>query len=81
MSSVAQTIALIASAVDRMGAPAFSRASDIPYTTLLDWRRCGYRPDVVNTFEKLAVAAERAEAAKVKPDNAAPQKPRRKTAA
>lgn len=67
MSNVDLTIAKIAAAVERLGVPAFSKASNVPYTTLLDWRRCGYRPDVVKTFEKLAAAAERAEAAKGKP--------------
>lgn len=80
MTKVAQTIALIASAVDRMGAPAFSRASEVPYTTLLDWRRCGYRPDVVKTFEKLALAAELAEATEGSASKTAPERRRRKAA-
>lgn len=60
-------IALIAAAVDRTGLPAFSRASNVPYTTLLHWHKHGFRPKVIDTFEKLAAAAERDEIAAAKP--------------
>lgn len=67
MSKVSQTISLIAAAVERHGLPAFSRASNVPYTTLLHWQKHGYRPKVIDTFEKLAAAAEAAETVKLKP--------------
>lgn len=61
---------------------AFAKASNVPLTTLVSWRDNDFRPKVVfDTFQKLAVAAERAEAAIAKADRASPEKlPRRRGA-
>lgn len=68
MTSVAQKVALIAAAAERLGLPAFSRASNVPYTTLSYWRQHSYRPKVIDTFEKLAAAAEAEEASRSEPE-------------
>jgi predicted site-specific integrase-resolvase len=61
MNDVTSTIVSIQRAVKDMGLAAFSRAAGVPYTTLVHWDQNGYRPKVISTFEKLAVAAERHE--------------------
>jgi hypothetical protein len=51
-------IRAIEQAADEQGLPELSKRSGIPYTTLMDWRRHGWRPRAVQVLERLAEAAK-----------------------
>lgn len=57
MNAVTDTLKAIETAAAVEGLPAFSRRAGVPYTTLIDWQRAGWRPRAVATLEKLADAA------------------------
>lgn len=42
------------------GLPALARRSGVPYTTLIDWQRAGWKPKAVRTLERLAIAVSAA---------------------
>ena len=47
-------------AAETEGLPALARRSGVPYTTLIDWQRAGWKPKAVRTLERLAVAVSAA---------------------
>lgn len=47
----------IEQAAEEQGLPELAKRSGIPYTTLMDWRRAGWRPRAVQVLERLALAA------------------------
>lgn len=57
MTHVDAAIRDIQAAAEKDGLPALSKRSGVPYTTLVDWQRAGWRPKAVATLEKLALAA------------------------
>lgn len=57
MQDLDRIIQTIAVAADNDGLPALARRSGIPYTTLIDWQKAGWRPRAVVTLERLAEAA------------------------
>lgn len=59
MTHIARAIAEIDAAAEKTGLAEFAREADVPYTTAVDWKARGWRPKVVDTFDKFAVAAER----------------------
>jgi hypothetical protein len=48
----------IEQAVEEQGLPELSKRSGVPYTTLRDWQKAGWRPRAVEVLEKLAAASE-----------------------
>lgn len=67
MSEIAKTIEQIQSVNAEIGTKEFSRISGVPYTTLIDMAKKGFRPKAISTLEKL----ERSAAQKRQPDHAA----------
>lgn len=59
-------------AATRGGLTRLSERSGVPYTTLKDWERRGFRPPAVDAFERVAEAATAIEAA-AEADQADPQ--------
>lgn len=57
MDAFDKVIETIATAADAEGLPALSKRSGVPYTTLIDWQKAGWRPKAIQTFEKVAAAA------------------------
>lgn len=57
MEDLSPLIATIATAAKAEGLPSLSKRSGVPYTTLIDWERAGWRPKSIQTFEKIAKAA------------------------
>lgn len=57
MHDLDRIIQAIAVAADSAGLPELARRSGIPYTTLIDWQKAGWRPRSVVTLERLAEAA------------------------
>lgn len=57
MNSVTNALADIQRAAETEGLPALARRSGVPYTTLIDWQKAGWRPRAVATLERLAAAA------------------------
>ena len=57
MTRIADAIDVVKRAAEAEGLPAFARRSGVPYTTLRDWQRAGWRPSAVATLEKLIDAA------------------------
>lgn len=58
MQSFDQTIELIRAVSGKMGAAKFARLAGVPYTTVKDVERPAYRWRQLETFAKLADAAE-----------------------
>lgn len=57
MDDLNRIIAVIATAAENEGLPALAKRSGVPYTTLIDWQRAGWRPQAIVKFEKVARAA------------------------
>ena len=57
MTSIADAINDVKRAAETEGLSSLSRRSGVPYTTLIDWQRAGWRPKAVTTLEKLAAVA------------------------
>lgn len=57
MNSVTNALTDIQRAAETEGLPALARRSGVPYTTLIDWQKAGWRPRAVATLERLAEAA------------------------
>lgn len=58
MTDVARAIEAIEKAAEKVGLPELSRRANVPYTTVAEWRAKGYRPKIIETFEKLTSAAD-----------------------
>lgn len=58
MSEIATILDRIQQAADGGGLPSLAQRSGVPYTTLLDWQRAGWRPKAVRTLEKIAAAID-----------------------
>lgn len=48
----------IEQAAAEQGLPELSKRSGIPYTTLRDWQKVGWRPRAIEVLGKLAAASE-----------------------
>jgi hypothetical protein len=57
MTDLASIIRAIETAAEAEGLPSLSKRSGVPYTTLRDWQKDGWRPKAVQTFERVARAA------------------------
>ena len=57
MTDLATIIQKIETAAEAEGLSSFAKRSGVPYTTLRDWQKDGWRPKAVQTFERLAQAA------------------------
>ncbi|EGF96763.1 hypothetical protein [Brevundimonas diminuta] len=57
MNHVTTALTEIERAAKAEGLAALSRRSGVPYTTLIDWQKAGWRPRAVATLERLAHAA------------------------
>lgn len=57
MTRIADAIDDVKRAAEAEGLSAFARRTGVPYTTLRDWQRAGWRPAAVTTLEKLVEAA------------------------
>lgn len=68
MTDLARIIRTIEAAAEAEGLPSLSKRSGVPYTTLRDWQKDGWRPKALQTFERVAEAA-----AAVPANDAAPQ--------
>lgn len=56
MEDLSPIIEAIAKAAKAEGLPSLSKRSGVPYTTLIDWERAGWRPKGIRTFERIAKA-------------------------
>ena len=71
MTEIASILERIQQAADDSGLPSLAQRSGIPYTTLLDWQRAGWRPKAVRTLEKIAAAVDAEAANDTPPQEAA----------
>lgn len=60
MTEITALITRIRNVADEDGLPALSQRSGVPYTTLMDWQRAGWRPKAIRTLEKIAAATDKA---------------------
>lgn len=58
MSEITSILTRIQQAADDSGLPSLAQRSGVPYTTLLDWQRAGWRPKAVRTLEKIAAVID-----------------------
>lgn len=63
MNQIDAAICSIKKAAEAEGLPAFAKRAGVPYTTLVDWQKAGWKPKAVTTLERLTQAAAVAEAA------------------
>lgn len=68
MDDLNRIIAVIETAAESEGLPALAKRSGVPYTTLIDWQRAGWRPQAIVKFEKVAQAAATVAANDASPD-------------
>ena len=59
MDDLNRLIETIETAAKKEGLPTLSKRSGVPYTTLIDWQKTGWRPKAIVTLEKIAAAAAR----------------------
>lgn len=59
MDDLTPIIDVIAKAAKAEGLPSFAKRTGVPYTTLIDWERAGWRPKAIVTFERIAKAASK----------------------
>lgn len=71
MNAVTLALADIQRTADAEGLPALARRAGVPYTTLIDWQKAGWRPRAVATLERLAEAAATAPANDTAPQSEA----------
>lgn len=57
MTDLASIIRSIETAAEVEGLPSLAKRSGVPYTTLRDWQKDGWRPKSLQTFERVAKAA------------------------
>lgn len=57
MNQIEAAVRSIKRAAETEGLPAFARRAGVPYTTLVDWQKAGWKPKAVTTLERLALAA------------------------
>ena len=58
MTEIASILDRIQQAADGDGLPSLAQRSGVPYTTLLDWQRAGWRPKAIRTLERIAAAVD-----------------------
>lgn len=63
MNQIDAAVRSIKKAAEAEGLPAFAKRAGVPYTTLVDWQKAGWKPKAVATLERLTQAAAATEAA------------------